>query len=135
MAKWYETLDELRREAFVPDISEGHTERPDKGLETSINWEDDPSAIDRLDQKNFGVARVPTDQLRELVEQRLLLDLERRERSGNPFHGNIVFHGSRAREKLVASTIALHAKIVDGTVSEEALAKIKERLVREKPGT
>jgi hypothetical protein len=93
----------------------------DGWFQTSINWEDDDSAIAlTLEQKKpdgtlqfkAGVAIVPTDEIDRLSKRptvRGLLSYERRPLPDNPFHGNLLLNErtSKATMKLIAAGLAL----------------------------
>lgn len=87
--------------------------RADQGLETSINWEDDLSALSlTLSQYEYGAVRLHRTVLNEIGNLSLYrgsLYYERRPLDNNPYHGNIVFAHSLG--KLAQRAIAMHLAV------------------------
>lgn len=104
--------------AFMSNRKPKNT-RPDGNFETSINWEDDADAValTRGDLANarYGVARVPTAELRHVMSRRHVRGFVSCERAPiadtNPYHGNLLFGAamSVALERSVAESLALEA--------------------------
>jgi hypothetical protein len=108
--------------AFAPDPRTAES-RPDRGLETSVNWEDDERVVEftlheRSDTGSpaypFGIARLPRQQMDRLNGQpgsRNALSYERAALPGNPYHGNIVFRAglSKPTLRMIAGALALSA--------------------------
>jgi hypothetical protein len=84
---------------FEPDT---RTLRSDGYIDTSVNWEDDTSAIEitkRNGNCHYGIARLSTHDIEQLIEQNAEMDDTRNtiicEKDpilpDNPYHGNLRF--------------------------------------------
>jgi len=102
---------EIHGDAFLPDDRTAHT-RDDNGKETSINWEDDDSALEfSLNIFQFGVVRVARtelDRINSVPRAKNDISYERKRVNGNDYHGNIVFHSHlpMIRIRTIAATLA-----------------------------
>lgn len=106
--------------AFLPDK---HTEadRDDGGIETSIDWEDDESVLDRTmrnhQQSAHGVARLPRSDIDRAAAQPGAINAlwyERDRLPDNPHHGNLVFQTSMPprQRKMIAASLALASSFI-----------------------
>lgn len=90
-------------------------ERPDGGMEGSVNWEDDGTVLPlTLKQPNsgFGVARVLVAEMKRISRGANVLGAlswERRLEPGNPFHGNMVYRKGlpRLQQKMIATALTI----------------------------
>lgn len=107
--------------AFMPSDPGKETgrPRPDGAWEVSINWEDDPGAIEQLKRESVaahGAARLPRRKLEGLMDEpgaQGLLDYERQPVDNNPYHGNILLHAKEPRHRrMIAAALAIRAKSV-----------------------
>lgn len=101
--------------AFAPEPSTS-AHRDDGMAETSINWEDDETAIaftlERRGHSEHGVARLPReeiDHIRRLQSCIAKLEYERRALDDNPFHGNLLYavNCGKPLERMIAGFLAL----------------------------
>ena len=104
--------------------------RDDGFKELSIVWEDDEKASGvLLDQKKdtgefqfkVGYAFVPRNEIDHLIKQpsvNNILNYERRELEDNPYHGNILVHGSTSRH-MIRKIQAYLALFVSNVVRRE----------------
>jgi len=108
-------------EAFIPN-RKPTVPRHDGGLETSVNWEDNPS-VERftLSDKNIaphGAARIATADIENTSRTVKVitkpLACERAAHPRNPYHGNIVYSASTPRivEKQLAAALAMKSIVV-----------------------
>lgn len=104
-------------DAFLP-LPKTAESRTDGFAEASINWKDDEEALRLLfaDRANsgFGVASVPRQELESLADRlraHAEFSFERREVTGNKYHGNLLFRADLPprRQRMIASAIALRA--------------------------
>jgi hypothetical protein len=96
-------------------------ERPDGGMETSVNWEDAPEALmvtfrDRGNSEH-GVARLRRHHIERVSEDATtprLVTCERSELPSNPYHGNLVFKAGIPKQvqRMVAAALALNSAYV-----------------------
>lgn len=92
--------------------------RADGGEETSVNWEDNVTVLERTQKQQnaqHGVARVPRAHIDWVRTRRQTLDAVSGERArlpDNPHHGNLVFRRglTKALKKQVANALALEAE-------------------------
>jgi hypothetical protein len=95
-------------------------------LESSINWEDEPSVVDfTLDARKednsrryksgaIRLARYEIDRIILALPSSDLLDYERNPIPDNPHHGNILFGEMENRtRRMIAGGLALHSSIID----------------------
>jgi hypothetical protein len=112
--------------AFEPDYRTSE-QRSDRGFETSINWEDDPTVL-ALTLRNqqiaaHGVARLMRQVLDEANSLQNLrpfanhigdscVSYERSPLADNPFHGNVVFAAPLPKPviRMIASYLAMHSE-------------------------
>jgi hypothetical protein len=117
--KDYISPEGILAEAFVPDPKTAQS-RSDKGMETSVNWEDDGLIISitrKSLQASHGIARLSVASIREQNSRPGSLGKLTYERCpilGNLYHGNIVFADgtSPAYRRMIAGALALASCIV-----------------------
>ncbi len=108
-------------DAFMPDPKTAEL-RQDRGLETSVNWEDD-STVEGFTLADHsiaehGAARIATAAIEHtsgtVVAVNRPLSCERRHRADNPYHGNIVYSATTPKvlQKQLAATLALNSRLV-----------------------
>lgn len=106
--------------AFIPNPKSAER-REDRGLETSVNWEDDSSVeCFTLADSNaqHGAARISTADIEHVsLTMRAvnrLLSCERRPQASNPYHGNIVYSATNHKvvQKQLAASLALKSRLV-----------------------
>ncbi|WP_146140625.1 hypothetical protein [Haliangium sp. UPWRP_2] len=104
-------------EAFLPDERTGE-KREDGALETSINWEDGPTALALLQEKRIqsehGIARLARKTIDNLEGAQGLLSYERCSLEDNPYHGNILFSKQMPKplQKMAAAALTLASEYV-----------------------
>jgi hypothetical protein len=106
-------------EAFLPDVRTG-ARRSDQGLETSVNWEDNPAVevltLNARATSEHGLARIKVADIyassRGAPTAPLLC--ERQPVEGNAHHGNIVFPGHVPKLLLtqLAAALALKSQLL-----------------------
>jgi len=106
--------------AYLPD-SRTSENRQDGCAETSINWEDDASALSftlKQSSSAHGVARLRKDEIYEPARKnpalKNLVFYERVPMDGNPHHGNIVFakEAQQHQIKTIANYFAMCAELI-----------------------
>ncbi len=102
----------LNSNAFFPDLRTS-ANRQDRGIEKSINWEDDNTVVAfTLRQFPIGyarLARAAIDTINGLPGVNNSLSYERAPLSNNPYHGNIVYqHGlSKPLMRAISASLTL----------------------------
>lgn len=93
--------------------------RPDGAWEVSVNWEDNPGAIEQLKRENVaahGIARLPRGHIEQLMDKPAaqgLLDFERQPMDYNPYHGNVLVIAKETRHRrMIAAALAIGAESV-----------------------
>ena len=107
--------------AFIPDPKTAE-QRQDRGLETSVNWEDDSSVegFTLADYSNaqHGAARISTADIEHTSLTARAVDrplsCERKPQASNLYHGNIVYSAGAHKvvQKQLAATLALKSRLV-----------------------
>lgn len=112
---------EVASDVFFP-YEKTAENRADKAQETSINWEDDESAIKRTlrDYPNGAVRLARSELDRVNGQQRASNDIayERAPRPNNSYHGNILFH-SHLPKRRIRSISAYLACVCSGMIKSE----------------
>lgn len=131
ISKWVEEVGSTKvvlGPAFEPNHNpRPHELRSDGYIDASINWEDEPEAINNLKRNNnaqFGIARLPRVAIDELIEinrkrspdMEHCLSYERARIEGNDYHGNLLYLRTIAKPVLNmwAGILANYAEIIPG---------------------
>jgi hypothetical protein len=108
-------------EAFWPITPSG---REDKNFEASVDFEDEPTAIEMLRRNpnaSHGIAAFRSEIIRRLSADVDLMDrhvgqlwLEREPLDDDPYHGNLVFHCAleTQQRKIIAQEIAHRSRLL-----------------------
>jgi hypothetical protein len=106
--------NELSSDAFYPN-EKTSDQRQDKGMELSINWEDeDKEAVIEITLKFFPVgyarlSRSAIDEINRLPGVNGSIIYERAPKENNPYHGNIVYKAglSKPNRRAISASLTL----------------------------
>jgi hypothetical protein len=123
----HQDTDTVSSQLFLPN-ERTSKDRPDKGQETSINWEDNDTVLeftldsrDENDQTKLafphGAVRLPRHVIDKVINEANTINAityERNKLPNNNFHGNIVFRAELPRHTItmIANVFALYCSKV-----------------------
>jgi hypothetical protein len=100
----------LNSNAFYPDENTAST-RLDRGMETSINWEDNETVVElTLHYFPTGYARIARSAIHtvnSLPGVNNSLSYERKPENNNPYHGNIVYKTGLTKSQMRAISTSI----------------------------